>query len=112
MPLTILFAVEIITFCYLLYSILFFDQTLDQFIYFSFYLIELGGFLFAVIYRASVVDRHNNRCYAGNVQACVLFQLCYSESVSPRLMANVSGGGEANVFSMGNMEKVVDNLKN
>ncbi len=73
--LTILFSVEIVTFCYLLYSCLFFRQSADQFIYLSFFLGELGVFLFVVILWASKVDLNNDYAYLGNLHIGVLFGL-------------------------------------
>ncbi len=73
--LTILFSVEIVTFCYLLYSCLFFRQSADQFIYLSFFLSELGVFLFVVILWASKVDLNNDLAYLRNLHIGVLFGL-------------------------------------
>ncbi len=87
--LTILFSVEIITFCYLLYSCLFFKQSAEQFIYFFFFLVELGTFLFVVIFRASKVDMNNDYAYLGNLHIGVLFGLHARGRFSAHQVVNV-----------------------
>ena len=87
--LTAQFFPNMVIFCYLLYCFLFVDIILGQMIYFVFFLIEIGGLIFLVIFRCSLVDHHNDLFYAKNVKACILFELHFGEKISPRELTNV-----------------------
>ena len=88
--LTIIFSGEIIIFCYLLYSSIFLRKSVEQFIYFLFYLLELGTFLSVVLTRASMVDMNNDYAFLKNLHIGVLFGLHARGRFTARQAVNVS----------------------
>src|SRR5699024_10243729 len=77
-------------FNYLLYVSLFVEATLDQLIYFVFFMVEIGMLIFLVIFRCSMVDHHNDLCYAKNVKVCILFERYFGRKISAWKLAHVS----------------------
>ncbi|KAH9391804.1 hypothetical protein TYRP_022511 [Tyrophagus putrescentiae] len=57
------------------YHSIFLRKSVEQFIYFLFYLLELGTFLSVVLTRASMVDMNNDYAFLKNLHIGVLFGL-------------------------------------